>query len=112
MQDGTSFSIYTSPGLGAAESLHVSLSGKLNEGSASVPGSTDFSQGVAVGGSVLGLALLGVGVWWWRRSKEEENAELSHEEILAELEQLDEAYARGEVSEEEYQETRAELRPI
>ena len=110
MQDGTSFSIYTSPGLGPAESLHVSLSGKLNKRSATIPGSQDFSQGIAVGGSLLGLALLGVGVWWWRRSKEEENAELSHDEILAELEQLDAAYARGEILEEEYQETRAELR--
>lgn len=109
MQDGTSFAIYTSPGLSPAESIEVSLSGKLKKGNSSVPGLQDFGLGIAVGGSLLGLALLGVGVWWWRRSKDD-NTELTSEEIIIELEQLDEAYARGEVSEEAYRETRAELR--
>jgi hypothetical protein len=110
MEDETSFAIYTSPGLSPAESIEVSLSGRLKKGISSFPGSKDFGLGIAVGGSLLGLSLLGVGVWWWRRSREEENTEMSLEDIRLELEQLDEAYARGEVLEDEYQETRAELR--
>jgi hypothetical protein len=112
MQDGSSFAIYTSPGLSPAESIRISLSGKLNKSNASLPGSQDFSQGILVGGSLLGLALLGVGIWWWLRSREEENTELSLEDIRLELEQLDEAYAHGDVLEDEYQETRAGLRAM
>ena len=110
MQDGSSFAIYTSPGLSPAETIQVSLSGKLNKGSSSLPSSRGFSQGIAVGGSLLGLALLGVGVWWWRKS--EEHTGMGFDDIFFELEQLDKAYARGEILEEEYQETRAGLRAM
>jgi len=110
MQDGSSFAIYTSPGLSPAESIQVSLSGKLNKGSSSLPSSRGFSQGIAVGGSLLGLALLGVGVWWWRKS--EEHTGMGFDDIFFELEQLDKAYARGEILDEEYQETRAGLRAM
>jgi len=58
----------------------------------------------------LGLALLGVGVWWWRKS--EEHTGMGFDDIFFELEQLDKAYARGEILEEEYQETRAGLRAM
>ena len=110
VQGGSSFTIYASSGLRPGESIRVSLSGKLNKGSSSFPGSQDFRLGIAIGGSLLSLALVGVGIWWWRKSEEYNGMGL--DDIVIELEQLDEAYARGEVLEEEYQETRDGLRAM
>ena len=115
MDDGSTFKVYKAASLKAGESLQLTLSGQpggeAQVGTALLPNSRN--EGLAVGAGVLGLALVGAGVWWWRRRGDEETEEASEdtvEGILSEIEALEQAYQRGELPEDEYQESRTSLR--
>ncbi len=118
MGEGMVVDVYTIDGLDVGETVQLDVSGKLAlpgiEPAAEQP-SLSGQQGLAVGGIVLGLALIGVGLWWYSRSRqtEPEPEELfpeEFEEIVAQIAQLDEAHEQQEISDELYQTQRAALR--
>ena len=117
LQDGSKFNVYKAASLKAGESIQFTLSGQpggeVQIGAASILNTG--KQGLAVGAGVLGLALVGAGAWWWRRREDEggETEEISGdtvEGILAEIESLEQAFQRGELSEDGYREKRTDLR--
>ncbi len=114
LEDGSKFNIYTAPSLKPGESIQLTLSGSPAGLTAMNPSSTQISPntGLGIGAGVLGFSMMGVGVWWWRRRKEEDSVEIIEdtvEGILAEIQSLDLAKERGELTEEEYQENRTAL---
>jgi len=115
LEDGSTFKEYKAAPMGLGESIQLTLSGQP-EGdanlSAAIPGNSR-NQVLAVGAGVLGVALVGAGVWWWRRRRDGEIDEFSEdtvEDILAEIESLEQAFQRGELSEDGYREKRTNLR--
>ncbi len=66
LQDGTSYQVYFYLDLKAGEKLSVTLIGTT-----SIRQGTNSSNKLIAGGvAFLGSAIIGVGVWWWRRSEE------------------------------------------
>ena len=117
MEDGSKFNIYKASGLKAGESIQLLLRGGAAGGPVSSSAAAGFEKGeytnLGIGAGVLGLILLGSGVWWWRQRGDgevEETSEETLEGIMAEIQLLDQAYQRGELSEDEYQENRDRLR--
>jgi len=76
-----------------------------------------LARELLAGGLALGLALIGLGVWWLRRPEEAEgekdvtaHASLDFQALVAQMAALDEAHARGEIGEEVYRRRRDILR--
>jgi hypothetical protein len=71
-----------------------------------------------VGGVILGLTMVGVGVWWWRRPGEQEIADVGNatadvrsknytfNTIITQIVRLDEAYEQGLIKEDHSQQRR------
>lgn len=130
LQDNTSYLVYTYEDLPAAGAINLAFSGQPSLDTASSagesaakPAAPGFNWAIGIGGGVLGLAMIAVGVWQWRKSRDNEaeedgNLQLlgekrdgdSLDEIIAEIAQLDEAHEREEISEEEHRQRRAALR--
>ncbi len=123
------FDVYAVSALVRGESLAVTLAGEpVYRVSEEIRGTMDQAQtlapntlasrwGIPVGGGLLGLAMIGLGVWWWRRSSDKKEEDIEQEDwpgtaqsVLNVIAALDEAHERGEVSDEDYQARRAELR--
>jgi hypothetical protein len=128
MQTGESFNIYAAGPLTPGESLAVTLSGEpsyrmadgmndtMTEPPASALSATVNRWAIPIAGGILGVALIGVGVWWWRRSGKPEEVVQSDDwssaavSAVQAIAALDEAHERGEVAEADYRSRRAELR--
>ncbi|MEK9165062.1 MAG: hypothetical protein AAB342_06845, partial [Chloroflexota bacterium] len=127
-ESGEVLDIYSAASLPPGESLAVTLTGEPTYRAADgttgamadpslVPNTLANRWGIPVAGGILGLAMIGAGVWLWRRSRmaeEEEAAAQSYPEnewsnILHAIAELDEAHERGEVADAEFQPRRAEL---
>lgn len=110
----------------AGENLTLRLDGKPNLGEASAI-STGSSSSLAIGLGVLGVALLGVGGWLFRRSSqrvtdeetlldvEEEEAEFADvdgdaESLMDAIIALDDHFKTGDLPEEAYLRRRAVLK--
>lgn len=122
------FDVYAVNPLVSGESLAVTLtgepvyyaseemSGTMSQARTLVPNVVANRWGIPVAGGLLGLAMIGFGVWWWRRSSdkeediEQEDWPNTAQSVLNAIAALDDAYERGEVSDEDYQARRAELR--
>jgi hypothetical protein len=111
LQDGSKFDVFTASSLKPGEIVQLTLSGKLKGGTnlnmtlAKMPANTKL--GISAG--ILGLTLVGTGVWLLRRTKVEKTAPMSLGELFVALEQLEDAHDRGEVAENEYREMGTEL---
>ena len=114
-QDQT-FQNFSRTGLAAGETLTFAVSGTA-DGGATAPVSGDTpsaglqstsATGLAVGLGALAVALLGVGVWLYRRPATVDPA-ARREELLAALAELDAAYAAGDLAQADYVAERAEL---
>lgn len=115
MQDGTTFSVFSIDGPKAGETIEVALSGKI--GTAAAGG--DFlaprnsSWGIGIGATAIGLALIILGIWWWRKPGYQNEVVLAPEEefasILTEIALLDQDYERGEIEEVAYRDQRLHL---
>ena len=128
MQTGETFNIYAAGPLALGESLAVTLTGKptyrMADGmsgaatgaSAPVLSATVKHWAIPIAGGLLGVALIAVGVWWWRRGgkiEAEPEGVVRGDDwsgVLHAIAALDEAHERDEVPEEAYQSRRAELR--
>ncbi len=121
------FDVYAVNPLASGESLAVTLtgepvyrvseemSGTMGQRQTLVPNTLVSRWGIPAAGGLLGLAMIGFGVWWWRSSDKEEGVEQENwpstaQSVLNAIAALDEAYELGEVSDEDYQARRAELR--
>jgi hypothetical protein len=104
--------------------VQVEISGKPPATAASAPTMGNVEEpvsktsnlGIGIGGLVLGLALVGVGIWWWHKPDQDDDAEdievgeeSEFEDALKEIALLDEAFERGEIPEEGYFDRRARL---
>jgi hypothetical protein len=116
MGEGVVVDVYTIEGLDVGDMVQLDVSGKLvmpGSDPAAVESSLSGQQGLAVGGIVLGLALIGVGLWWYLRSRQTEPEETfpeEFEEIVEQIAQLDEAHDQQAISDEQYQTQRDVLR--
>ena len=114
LQDGTSYQVYSYSDLKAGEKLSVTLTGTTP-----IRQSTNSSNNlIAAGAAFMGFAIIGVGVWWWRKPEEtqteEEDASAQSDEptldtLIAEIALLDEAHEQNRLSSEEHQRQRQEL---
>jgi hypothetical protein len=81
--------------------------------------SSNSTLPLALGGGLLGLAMIGVGVWWWRRPEDvagEDNemdaktGATTFDDLITQIAQLDETFDRGELDEGIYHRERRRLR--
>lgn len=114
MGNGLVVDIFTVENAATGDSVNLSLSGELalSDGDPmAVKAEPPSSQGLAIGGIVLGLAVIGVGLWWYRRPlDEEEELPEAFDDIVQEIAMLDAAHDGQEIDDETYQLQRATLR--
>lgn len=118
LQSGKSYQLYTFENISAGETVQVAFQGK--PATASTTGTRNATLALALGGAILGLTMVGVGVWWWRRP-EDGNAEneitgsgidierATFDDIITEIALLDEAKEQGLIDGEEHSRQRKEL---
>ncbi len=111
LDDGKSYLVYSYAHLRSGESLDITFTGD---------GETNKAAGssippVAVGVAVLGLALIGIGVWWWRKPDNSQNIDDDQsndtplDDLILEIAQLDEKHELGQLDAQEHQHQRGEL---
>lgn len=126
---GASYNVYNGETMSKGSQLTIVLSGKPSE-AAGAAGSTALAAGEAQSSLLIGLAALGLvlifaGVWLWRRERSkdadiEEDEDEDEEESADDLDDtdslmdaiiaLDDQYKSGQISQEAYQQRRAELK--
>ena len=114
LQDGISYQVYSYSDLKADDTLNITIAGTTTN-----PQSNKKTNNlIALGVGILGLAVMGTGAWWLRRSEsaQDEEAEGSDqpqeptlEELIAEIARLDETQEQQGLSMEEYQNQRQAL---
>lgn len=113
LQDGKSYTVYSYENLQAGETLNITF-----KGIAAKPESESKKTNnlIAVGAAFLGFALLGAGVWWWRKSDQVEDDEATSpideptlDDVITKIALLDETYEEKGLSLEEYQNQRKAL---
>ena len=114
MQDGTNFNVFSHESLKSGETTRISLSGQPETGMmANQPlVSRNLGPGIGIGVAALGLTLIFLGVWWWRKpeSQPKETPVRDFQQLLTEIAVLDETYERGEIEQADYAIRRADLR--
>jgi uncharacterized membrane protein len=111
--------VYTTPALAAGDTLSFTLSGKPASGGDAASNTLTGNQSLLIGIGVLGLVLIGAGVWLYLRDRQQgeddddedlDDEEDDSEEIMDAIITLDDQYRDGLISEEAYQQRRAELK--
>ncbi|MFH1906085.1 MAG: hypothetical protein ABIL11_01665 [Chloroflexota bacterium] len=117
LNNGSSYLVYSYTGIGAGQTVQVSFSGKPQLKGENAYGTKTLP--LALGGILLGLAMIGVGIWWWRRPEDDTDEETAMDipssertldDVISEIARLDDSHERGEVDEKEYRLQRARLR--
>ncbi|GMQ78768.1 MAG: hypothetical protein BMS9Abin02_1303 [Anaerolineae bacterium] len=125
LDGGGEVDIFSHESVNSGDKVTVALSGTLlrpliaPEGDMTTTAQTDarFSsqKNLALGGVALGLVVLGVGVWWYRRPDPEDlfdvedKSEASYDQLLTQIALLDEAHDRGEINSSDYISQRATM---
>ena len=100
---------YTAGPIAAGEVLEFRISGRML-------GAEDESDltplmGLVIGGAVLGIVLIGLGLWWYRFGGRPSPAELDDEaDVLRAIAELDDEHAAGKISEAQYRKRREALK--
>jgi len=111
LDDGNSYLVYSFAHLRSGESLDITFTGngETNKAAgASVPP-------VAIGVAVFGLALMGIGILWWRKPDNLQNTDDGQssdtplDDLILEIAQLDEKHEQGQLDAQEHQKLRGEL---
>jgi len=121
---GVPYEVFSAGGLSAGSELSLSLTGKPNLGTASMI-STGSNSNLAIGLGALGVAILGTGVWLYRRGskntpldedgEEDEaldsyDAGMDKDSLIDAIIALDDRFNAGELPEEPYLQRRAVLK--
>jgi mono/diheme cytochrome c family protein len=118
---GTAYKMFTSTPQSAGSMLSIELSGRPG-GGLSILSSPESRNSLLIGLAALGLMLVVVGVWLFRRERLSRNEELEEDGELEEddlddsdtlmdaIIALDDLFKAGELPEEAYQQRRAELK--
>lgn len=115
--NGVSYVVYSYSDVRAGQTVRVALPGKPALKNTSRAGNTTLP--LALGGGLLGLAMIGAGLWRWRRPRYDADAddrvgvnagESTFDDLITQIARLDEAYERGELDEREYRRERTRLR--
>lgn len=117
IQNG-SIQVFVRENLGAGENFTFSLSGRPSEsvGEEQAPDSDQQRRNLLIGGGILGVVLVGVGLWFYLRLNREEAPDeitqepSSRQEILDEIIMLDDQFEAGQMEEDQYRARRAELK--
>ena len=126
---GETFNIYAAGPLQPGDSLTISLTGEptyRTQGGATTQMAAPQTSELAafadrwafpIAGGLLGVAMIAVGLWWWRRpapldqdAKAVPGSAAEWPAALQAIVSLDEARERGEIDDEDYRARRAELR--
>ncbi|MBI3740067.1 MAG: hypothetical protein HY258_13550 [Chloroflexi bacterium] len=113
LQDGTAYLVYSYSNLKAGQTISISI----GESGKSQTKSENTTVPFAIGAAVLGLVVIGAGVWWWRKSDSDEDEsdegpedETDFDQVINEIAQLDQAHEQGEIDEDKYRGQRQSLR--
>jgi mono/diheme cytochrome c family protein len=116
------FQIYELGGVGAGETLKLSVSGTPKETtSGSAPEETTSNGNLLIGAGALGIALILAGAWMYLRDRNQADGEAdedggnefeSSEDVLDAIIALDDLHRARKISDEAYQKRRAELKEI
>jgi mono/diheme cytochrome c family protein len=106
---GSEFQAFSQANLAAGEALAFRLTGQPRGASALRLADTDTAS-LAVGLGAVGVVVLGIGYWWYRRTRSQSEKPLRREDLLQAMAELDDAHDAGEVSEHEYRRERAWLK--
>ncbi len=118
---GASYHMYSGGKLAAGSSLTLTLSGRPGSG-ASILSNTELRNNLAIGLGALGIVLVVLAIWLYRRqsrSAEEDEEEIEPEDeaeydtedgLMDAIIALDDQYKAGELPEEAYAQRRAELK--
>jgi hypothetical protein len=125
LQDGQQYLVYSYGNLVAGENINLTFSGQPNLNPSGTTNtatagivSRPFRLAIGGGLAVLGLALIVLGVMWWRRPREDESGvgDIGDEsygngldELIARIARLDEAHAHGDINGQEHQQQRTGL---
>jgi mono/diheme cytochrome c family protein len=122
---GTVYQMYTLNGILANSQLAMDISGKPKASTETAAGTLDNRTSLLIGLGALGVALIVVGVWLYRRDRShvdelddlDDEEELEDDKLLDDPEQvmdaiiaLDDLYKSGDLPIEAYQQRRAELK--
>lgn len=109
---GTDYRNYSLLGLQAGDTLALQLSGKPKDAASST--TTVDPAGIAVGVGALGLALVGIGAWWYRRpARKSDDGPVGSsrtDALIQAIADLDDAFDAGEIEAREHQRQRAKLK--
>jgi hypothetical protein len=125
LQDNSIYAVYTYKGLSAGQTVSFDFLGKPNFETSS---ETDNSQvkpnifksklAIEIGSGVIGMAMIAVGIWQWRRTRDDDpegdtdnQSDISMlNEIVIKIAQLDEAHDSEKISDADYRLQREALK--
>jgi len=111
LDDSKSYLVYSYAHLRTGESLDITFTG---DGEANKAAGSSIPP-LAMGAAVLGLALMGVGIWWWRKPDNLQNIDDDQsnntplDDLILEIAQLDEKHEQAQLDAQEHQKLRGEL---
>ncbi len=112
---GNVFHLFRKNGVPGGSTLELTISGRPQLSSVTT---ITPSQSLWMGVGALGVALIGIGVWFYFRERnrmaevEEETPYETEEEVLDAILTLDDLHRAGKLSDSAYQERRAELKAL
>jgi uncharacterized membrane protein len=111
---GTMYHLYTAENLAVSESLSLTISGSPKSGSS---GGVSTQTNVVIGMGALGIILIGAGVYLYLRDRNRkyEDDETEHlpddpDSLADAIITLEEQYEAGDISKEDYEKRRTELK--
>lgn len=112
LEDGKTYKVYSYYDLNAGQTLELSISGSTT----SKPSPRTANIPIAIGIALLGLLIIGAGIWWWYGPAGELNVDEVHtpketlDDLILQIATLDEQYEQqGDLSPEAYQQLRKDL---
>ena len=113
LQNGETYKLYSYLELKAGQTVNLSINGKVvsepsNQSKANTP--------LPIGMALLGLAIMGTGIWWWYRPEntpdeipEVVSNHTALDELIIEIAKLDDDFEHGELSPDAHQQLRQDL---
>jgi len=113
LQNGETYKLYSYLELKAGQTVKLSISGKVVSG---IDNQSKSNRPFVVGMALLGLAIMGTGIWWWYRPEntpdeipEVVSSRTALDDLIIEIAKLDEDFEHGELSPDAYHHLRQDL---